>query len=118
MVMGAAILVFTILYSNFLADSLKRNEEKNIFLFKLALEGFIKQDVDSGQSNDIELNSTIIDSFPLPVIYEDEKGILEGINFSAPLLNEQNFLNKKKCKIEMAVRIRQPFLQLNSIILY
>lgn len=96
MVMGAAILVFTILYSNFLADSLKRNEEKNIFLFKLALEGFIKQDVDSGQSNDIELNSTIIDSFPLPVVFEDEMGNLEGQNFSEKDLNNPEFLKEKK----------------------
>ena len=82
MVMGAALLLFTVMYSNFLADSLKKNEEKNIFLFKQALERFINQDVTSGGNNDIALNSTIVDSFPLPVVFEDETGNLQGQNFS------------------------------------
>ena len=35
MILGSAILVLTILYSNFLADSLKKNEEKNIPLINV-----------------------------------------------------------------------------------
>ena len=77
--MGAALLLFTVMYSNFLADSLKKNEEKNIFLFKQALERFINQDVTSGGNNDIALHSTIVDSFPLPVVFEDETGNLQGV---------------------------------------
>lgn len=92
MAMGAALLIFTILYSNFLADSLKRNEEKNIFLFKQALEEIIKKDVDA----DIAFLTSIIDSFPLPVVTEDESGNLEGQNFSEKELRDPNFLIKKK----------------------
>lgn len=96
MVMGAILLLFTIMYSNFLADSLKKNEEKNIFLFKHAIERFIDQEVASGQNNDISLYSTIVDSFPLPVISEDETGHLLGQNFSEEELNDPEFLKRKK----------------------
>ncbi|MBK6499585.1 MAG: HAMP domain-containing histidine kinase [Saprospiraceae bacterium] len=96
MVMGAALLLFTVMYSNFLADSLKKNEEKNIFLFKQALERFINQDVTSGGNNDIALHSTIVDSFPLPVVFEDETGNLQGQNFSEEELNDPEFLKRKK----------------------
>ena len=96
MIMGAAILLLTILYSNFLADSLKRNEEKNILLFKQALEEIIKQEVDSSNSKDITFFYTIIENFPLPVVTEDESGQLEGQNFSEKELKDPNFLIKKK----------------------
>lgn len=97
MIMGSIILIFTILYSNYLAENLKRNEEKNILLFKQALEEIIKQDVDSSNSNDITFLSTIIESFPLPVVFEDESGQLQGQNFSEKDLEDPIFLiNKKK----------------------
>ncbi len=95
MTMGAALLLFTILYSNFLAESLKKNEEKNILLFKQALEEIISQDVETSQNN-IEFFSNIIDSFPLPVVFEDESGQLEGQKFSDKELSDPNFLLKKK----------------------
>lgn len=96
MVMGAAILLFTILYSNYLADNLKKNEEKNIFLFKQALEGIIQQSVESGANPDVSLHSNIIESFPLPVVFEDETGALRGENFSEDQLADPNFLQRKK----------------------
>jgi signal transduction histidine kinase len=96
MVMGAAILLFTILYSNYLADNLKKNEEKNIFLFKQALEGIIQQSVESGANPDVSLHSNIIESFPLPVVFEDETGALRGENFSEDQLADQDFLQMKK----------------------
>jgi signal transduction histidine kinase len=97
MIMGSIILIFTILYSNYLAENLKRNEEKNILLFKQALEEYIKQDVDSSNSNDITFLYTIIESFPLPVVFEDESGQLQGQNFSEKDLEDPIFLiNKKK----------------------
>lgn len=90
------ILLMTILYSNFLAENLKEKEEKHVFLFKQALKEFIKQDVDSEYSIDITFLQTIIESFPLPVIFEDESGSLEGQNFSANELADPQFLVKKK----------------------
>lgn len=96
MVLGAMILILTIVYSNFLAENLKEKEEKHVYLFKQALKEFIKQDVDSDYSADITFLQTIIESFPLPVIFEDESGILEGQNFNSEEQNNQTFLLKKK----------------------
>lgn len=95
MLLGGAMLAVTVLYSNFLASSLKKNEEKNIYLFKKALEEFIKKDIGHEQE-DISFVNSIIDSFPLPVIFEDEKGNLDGQNFSANELNDPSFLIKKR----------------------
>jgi signal transduction histidine kinase len=94
MILGAAILIATILYSNFLASNLKQNEEKNINLFKLALKEFVSQN-DKNQS-DQTLFLSVIHSFPLPVIYEDESGQLEGQNFSEDELTDVRFLHTKK----------------------
>ncbi len=96
MVMGGMILLMTILYSNFLAENLKIKEEKHVFLFKQALKEFIRQDVGSDYSTDITFLQTIIESFPLPVIFEDESGMLEGQNFDAKDQENPIFLKKKK----------------------
>ncbi|KXK37679.1 MAG: integral membrane sensor signal transduction histidine kinase [Bacteroidetes bacterium OLB9] len=96
MVMGSLILLLTILYSDFWPNNLRIKEEKHVFLFRQALEEFIKQDVGPNYSADITFLQTIIDSFPLPVIFEDETGYLEGQNFSEVELNDPDFLKRKK----------------------
>lgn len=96
MVLGALILAFTLVYSNFLATSLRKNEEKNIFLFKQALTEFISQNVNVESQPNINLLNTIIDSFPLPVIFEDEEGFLDGQNFPAEQVASSKFLQGKK----------------------
>lgn len=97
MVLGAAILIATIIYSNFLAEKLKKNEEKNIILYTEAIKGLIKlNDQETYDENYWEFINTVKDSFPLPVIYEDENGELEGLNFKKENLNNQEFLIKKR----------------------
>jgi len=97
MVLGAAILAATIIYSNFLAEKLKKNEEKNIILYTEAIKGLIKlNDQETYDENYWEFINTVKDSFPLPVIYEDENGELEGLNFKKENLNNQEFLLKKR----------------------
>ncbi len=97
MVLGAAILAATIIYSNFLAEKLKKNEEKNIILYTEAIKGLIKlNDQETYDENYWEFINTVKDSFPLPVIYEDENGELEGLNFKKENLNNQEFLIKKR----------------------
>ncbi len=97
MVLGAAILAATIIYSNFLAEKLKKNEEKNIILYTEAIKGLIKlSDQETYDENYWEFINTVKDSFPLPVIYEDENGELEGQNFKKENLNNQEFLIKKR----------------------
>ncbi|MBL0026327.1 MAG: hypothetical protein IPO98_15635 [Saprospiraceae bacterium] len=41
MCLGAAILAATVLYSNYLAEKLKQNEQKNIVLYKEAIKGIV-----------------------------------------------------------------------------
>ncbi len=98
MVLGSAILVVTILYSNFLADSLKTNEEKNINILQEALREIIKVGRDENMDNqqDLTFITNIIESYPLPVIFEDDAGLLDGQNFSKEDMAKSDFLIKKK----------------------
>lgn len=98
MVLGSAILVVTILYSNFLADSLKKNEEKNMEILKEAFQEMIKIDLNNDTTNqqDLTFLTNIISSYPLPVIFEDELGVLGGQNFMEDDMAKPDFLEKKK----------------------
>ena len=91
--LGTAILVATVLYSNFLADKLRQNEEKNINIYIGAIYELIKPD---SLGCDFTFVSEIQNSFPLPVITEDEMGLLDGVNFGEDKSKDQKFLNTKK----------------------
>lgn len=97
MVLGAAILVSTIIYSNFLAEKLRVNEQKNITLYTEAVKGLVKlSDLEIYDESYLQFLNNVIDSFPLPVIYEDENGMLEGQNFPDENLADQEFLRAKR----------------------
>ena len=109
LVTGAIILVITLLYSNYLANNLKDNEEKNIYIFKEALkemssiQEFMIQaendkdtDIQFDLNRDITLLDTIIRAFPLPIIFEDENGTLDGQNFTETKNSDRNFLQQKR----------------------
>jgi len=109
LVTGAIILVITLLYSNYLATKLKENEQKNIYIFKEALKEmssiqeslFLAEsgndpDAQFDLNRDITLLDTIIRSFPLPIIFEDENGMLEGQNFEEEKNSDQKFLSSKR----------------------
>lgn len=99
MIIGAAILVISIIYSNHLAHKLLVNEQRNISLYKKAVDGLIAaNDISSESELDeqyLNLLTSIVDSFPLPVIYQDEKGKLEGLNFNEKNNNDSIFLQNK-----------------------
>lgn len=92
MILGAGILTATILYSNFLASKLRENEEKNIKIYIGALDEIIK----GSDTKDVTFAQSVQESFPLPVIWEDESGLLEGFNFKDKENDNQKFLVKKK----------------------
>jgi signal transduction histidine kinase len=109
LVTGAIILFITLFYSNYLANSLKENEEKNIYIFKEALqemssiqESMIQStnddnpDIEFDLNRDITLLDTIIRAFPLPIVFEDDNGFLEGQNFSESQNSDRKFLQKKR----------------------
>lgn len=89
---GFLILIVTLVYSNFLARRLAENEAKNAFLFKEALD-FITTNEDYNLS--LSLQDTIVRSFPLPVIFKREDGMLEGWNFADTAVTDQKFLRRK-----------------------
>jgi nitrogen fixation/metabolism regulation signal transduction histidine kinase len=102
-VLGGLILLATIMYSNFLASNLKENEEKNISLYTEALKRLVatssqEEDLPDSESDADyrEFLEMVRDSFPLPVIAEDEVGNLEGFNFDKENAVDESFLKKKK----------------------
>ena len=97
MVLGTCILAATILYSNYLASRLKANEQKNIILYKEAIKNLanLSRSPDYDESC-FEFSNAVIDSFPLPVIYEDEAGRLEGFNFDPDKEDDQTFLSARR----------------------
>lgn len=77
-IVGAIILVITMLYSNYLAKNLERNELKNAQLYRDALDfTFTNQDLNS----DFQIQDYIINNFTQPVIYKDENGKYFASNF-------------------------------------
>jgi C4-dicarboxylate-specific signal transduction histidine kinase len=102
MLLGAIILIATLQYSNYLASNLKKNEEKNIFIFTEALQRQVSNaqyipDASAAEGEYSDFLVTIVNTFPLPVVYEDEKGELTGQNFTPEQRNYDNeFLESKK----------------------
>ncbi len=100
-ILGAMILIATVLYSNFLASRLKQNEEKNIRLYSEALRRIVDNQATGFEAVDDKITSDYIlflemvrDSFSLPVITEDETGNLEGFNFSENIT--EDYLESEK----------------------
>ncbi len=100
-ILGALILLSTILYSNFLASNLKKNEEKNIHLYTETIKRLVNSKASGFDNVDDILASEYLDflhivrdSFPLPVILEDEGGALEGFNFKGNVTPE--YIKSKK----------------------
>ena len=92
-VTGGIILVITLVYSNFLASRLAANEQKNAFLFKSALDYIINN---PNYEENAGIQDSIVNSFPLPVIFKMEDGTLEGNNFyKDSIVTDQVFLQKK-----------------------
>lgn len=99
MVLGVGILTASIVYSNYLATRLKANEQKNITLYKEAIKNLTS--MAKSETYDeacFAFSNAVIDSFPLPVIYEDESGKLEGFNFGPDKENDQAFLMSRRDK--------------------
>ncbi len=90
---GIAIIIITLLYSNYLAQELEKSEQKNQLIYLKAFEE--SQDL-SNLNQDIGLMDTILQAFDLPVILEDEDGNLISEAWSPEENEDQEFLNRKK----------------------
>lgn len=93
-IVGALMLVITLVYSSYLADNLEQNELTNANLFKKSLN-FLQQEADLNASTEIQ--QTIVSTYSLPVILKLENNTYEGYNFSdsEEVVTDQEFLQKK-----------------------
>ena len=91
--MALVLLLITIFYSNYLANKLEENEEKNGYIFVEALKENIEFNIDDLQE-DVGLTAEIVDSFPLPVITVGD-GTIAGYNWGDDLDSDSLFLQGK-----------------------
>lgn len=91
-IVGAIILVITLVYSNYLARNLEENELKNAALFKESIV-FLQQNNDFNA--DVGLHDFIVNNFALPVIIRDDTDSLSAFNFPEEQANDPAFLQKK-----------------------
>lgn len=92
-VIGAIILITTILYSNYLAKNLEENELKNAKVYEDAIE-FLK-DNNTDLNADVRVHEYIINNFSLPVIMKDDKGELSAFNFPEHKTNDKVYLQEE-----------------------
>ncbi|MCE2788300.1 MAG: HAMP domain-containing histidine kinase [Saprospiraceae bacterium] len=92
-IIGTAILAFTVGYSFWLASAFKDMEKKRVILQSLAL----KIAKTKSESDLYELIFYIQDTLSVPIILEGEKGRLEGHHFEPASLNtDSTFLAQKR----------------------
>ena len=90
--MALVILLTTILYSNYLANRLQNNEDILKSLYLEATEYIATND---DFESDIDIPVKIRDEFPLPIIWEQQEGIVEGNNWGEDKDTSSLFLRKK-----------------------
>lgn len=95
-VCGALVLLITVVYSNYLAEKLRRNEERNIEIYAMALEDLYQNVSDADLQKDITFQDTVRSSFPLPIIVELAYGDLLGENWGDEKNMDEEFLQSKK----------------------
>lgn len=94
-VCGALVLLITVVYSNYLAEKLRRNEERNIEIYAMALEDLYQNVSDADLQKDITFQDTVRSSFPLPIIVELAYGDLLGQNWGEEKNMDEEFLQSK-----------------------
>lgn len=94
---GLIVVLITMLYTNYLSQELAENERNNAFLFGKSMANVLNLDDPT-----IELEQQIIlSSFNkrIPIILEDELGVLKGYNFGEKKDDDPEFLEKERNKL-------------------
>jgi two-component sensor histidine kinase len=91
---GGLILLITLYYSNFLAQNLMKNEEKNAKLWISSLEYML---ANNDLNEDVSLRQDIINEFSLPSILEYSDGNRQAYNFNDTdeVITDKAFIDKK-----------------------
>jgi anti-sigma regulatory factor (Ser/Thr protein kinase) len=87
-IVGAIILIITLIYSNYLAKKLEENEHKNANLFKDAYV-YLNDITKNNSDADMSTQDYIVQNFALPVIMKGDNGELTAFNFSDTLTEKQ-----------------------------
>ncbi len=94
---GLLILIVTLVYSNFLAQKLKKREDNYTVIYIESLKELSNPSLSTKElAQDVNLNDYIISAYQLPVIFEDETGALEGANWGKEKNMDVAFLKMKK----------------------
>ena len=97
---GLLILIVTLIYSNFLAQKLKEREEVNALIYVKALKENIEtqnsEDLTADLNKDIGIHDDILFNNKLRIIFEDDKGVLSGENWSEDKIDNNHFLELQK----------------------
>ena len=95
-IIGLIIVLITMFYSNYLADRLAENEKNNVSLFVEWLK--INSSSDLETQDDLQFELVFIEKAnTIPIILEDEAGVLNGFNFLPEERNaDQEFLESRK----------------------
>lgn len=91
-IMGLLIIIFTILYSKYLADNLKEITRETVEVYKEAIISAKQGDGDA--SLVLQITTKFSD---VPIVMENEQGVLTGYNYEEGTTNhDQDFLQKMK----------------------
>ncbi len=95
-IIGLIIVLITMFYSNYLAERLAENEKNNVSLFVEYLK--INSSSDVASQDDLQFELVFIEKAnTIPIILEDEAGVLNGFNFLPEERNaDQEFLKSRK----------------------
>jgi len=94
-IMGILIVLFTMLYSQHLAENLRARELEAI---KISTEAVYS--ANDGKEEDITFELFILENVTkIPFITANEEGILTGYNYEEEAVTDQNFLEKRKAAI-------------------
>ena len=98
-IMGFVIVLLTMQYSKYLADNLEARELTAVNLYSTAIHTVVKNATDTNA--DISMELLIIEKIgDIPIITENEHGVLKGYNYADDSRNDdQEFLKEKRAEI-------------------
>lgn len=100
--MGFIILIFTMVYSQYLARNLEAKEKQSVQLFAEATKSIQRLDDNDDKQRDMSLEFYILENLSeLPIITENEKGEYTGYNYDGEgsTTADQDFLEEKVQRI-------------------
>ncbi len=95
-IVGLAIVIPSMVYSHYLAENLKERERQTAVLYSDAINSAATKN----ENEDTGMELSILDQLSnVPIIMENEQGILTGYNYGEDIISDQELLNEKKAKI-------------------